>query len=324
MRTRRQGFTLIELLVVIAIIAILIGLLVPAVQRVREAAAQTTCRNNLKQIVLGCHDYESAWRRLPPLYASSTNDGWMVAILPYLEQPVLAAQYTPGNWTVPANRDVVKTSIPLLECPSNGLPRTVTIAGAAFGDIALTDYFACTGTNATAYAHAYGSATVADLSGVFGPQTPEGATPALGRRLTAVTDGLSNTAMVGEMSGRPWPFLAGGRQLTSRADPDYPAYLPAAPATDGYGNIVAFSNGTGAWAHNNNFNVGTWSVDGKLQNVGACVVNCSNFRGVYSFHDVGAFTGFGDGSVRLLTRDVSEQLFLALLTARGGEPIVEF
>src|SRR5437868_7106678 len=117
MRQRRQGFTLIELLVVIAILALLLGLLVPAVQRVRESAARTTCRNNLKQIVLGCHSYEDARKRLPALYSASTNDGWLAQILPYLEQGNLAAGYRPGNWTLPANQGVVRTQIPLLECP---------------------------------------------------------------------------------------------------------------------------------------------------------------------------------------------------------------
>ncbi len=160
------------------------------------------------------------------------------------------------------NAAVVDATVPLLQCPSDGQPQRVTIAGAAFGEIALTDYFAVTGANATSYAHAFGTAA-GDLSGVFGPQTPESATVAMGRRLTQVTDGLSNTAMISEMSGRPWPFITGNHRITSTSDPSYPAYLPANPATDTSGAIVAFSNGTGGWAHNNNFNISTWSADGR-------------------------------------------------------------
>ena len=109
---RRHGFTLIELLVVIAIIAILIALLVPAVQKVREAAARTQCTNNLKQIGLGLHNFEGTFKRLPPLYGGAVAPGTAVGnsmkfaniwgsttvfILPYIEQDNLYKAMATGG-----------------------------------------------------------------------------------------------------------------------------------------------------------------------------------------------------------------------------------
>jgi prepilin-type N-terminal cleavage/methylation domain-containing protein len=157
---RRSGFTLIELLVVLAIIAILIGLLLAAVQRVREAASRATCANNLKQLALACHNYESAYGRFPPGYLGPIQNereygadlnrlqhvGLFAYLLPYVEQESLYRQLRidfsprtrgPAWYTDPTNWQAAQARVKLFECPSDD----VAFDTATYGTVLAFHFF---------------------------------------------------------------------------------------------------------------------------------------------------------------------------------------
>jgi prepilin-type N-terminal cleavage/methylation domain-containing protein len=220
----RHGFTLIELLVVIAIIAILIALLVPAVQKVREAAARTQCANNLKQMGLACHNYHDTWKALPPsrtllsypdelselLNAQDDEpDGdedigvtWAVYLMPQIEQNNLfqlfnTKYYPNGNsgagngYGIPYPNQpaaAVRQPVPIYFCPSRRLPTDGPNLSNDSNPGALGDYAACTGT------------TGGDWS--FGVVMPNGAFRlgfnGKGVQFREITDGLSQTFAIGE------------------------------------------------------------------------------------------------------------------------------
>jgi prepilin-type N-terminal cleavage/methylation domain-containing protein len=219
----RRGFTLIELLVVIAIIAILIGLLLPAVQKVREAAARMSCQNNLKQLNLAAANYESSNSVLPPGHNTLSYVGTLPYLLPYVEQDNLfkmieptklvipatgGAWYGGGAWAAANNR--VKT----FQCPTdssddltpaNGVWAYVYTGGGTFngGSWGPTDYPSLGKTNYAANAGYLGDGDPA----LCGPYFANSKT-----RITAITDGTSNTIGFGEYLGGRSP---GTRDFTA-------------------------------------------------------------------------------------------------------------
>jgi prepilin-type N-terminal cleavage/methylation domain-containing protein/prepilin-type processing-associated H-X9-DG protein len=198
MRSQRQGFTLIELLVVIAIIAVLIGLLVPAVQKVREAANRASCSNNLKQIGLACHNYESTRHRLPPGVADGVGStgSLVTVILPYLEQSNL---YNLFDFTQDVNQALVNDAarlqqVPVFLCPSDASNVTLTDPGHSLTPgqpVGRNNYYGNIGTTASLYS--------SDVSrvGIFNIQFSGGKVTNK-VRITDILDGASNTAMFAE------------------------------------------------------------------------------------------------------------------------------
>jgi prepilin-type N-terminal cleavage/methylation domain-containing protein len=202
-RARAAGFTLIELLVVIAIIAMLIGMLLPAVQNVREAAARAKCANHLRQIGLACLNHESGLGRLPPSRLNGETQSWAWLILPYIEQDNLYRMWAPNTpiYTVP-RQDVLTTPIPIYFCPSRRSSNAVS--GRAFtqpqGCVeansvpgAVGDYGASVGTTG------YDDTRLLPVGLQVVAVPPNGAfTSYTGQRILDLRDGTSHTVLVGE------------------------------------------------------------------------------------------------------------------------------
>jgi prepilin-type N-terminal cleavage/methylation domain-containing protein/prepilin-type processing-associated H-X9-DG protein len=297
MPRRRSAFTLIELLVVIAIIAILIGLLLPAVQKVREAAARMSCQNNMKQFGLALHNYAgNNDQKLPPTRVnvpSSKFRAWTPIVLAYIEQDNVGRQWDNNvRWDTGTNLVLAQNKIKVFMCPSAPEVRNAPIQPA----LGPSDYVVFHRIRPRFYVANNLPAPPGDLNGALHIDLP---TPIL-----SITDGTSNTIMITEDAGQPTEFILGratGNTLPEGrgwADPD-----GVSGSLDGSHPITGAINGG--------------SITGAAG--ATCIMNCNNYSEPYSFHTSGINVTMADGSVRFISRSVNAATYAALCTRDYGD-----
>jgi prepilin-type N-terminal cleavage/methylation domain-containing protein/prepilin-type processing-associated H-X9-DG protein len=313
MRSRR-GFTLIELLVVIAIIAILIGLLLPAVQKVRDAAARAQCQNNMKQLGLALHNFHdsngvfpaSGWTMAGPGNPAGKFVGWRPLTLPYIEQENLQKLYDFNvNWWEGTNPTAAAVPVKTYRCPST--PEREVLSAVAkpprpamtfVNPLGVTDYEAIMGVQPGTINPHLGTAFY-DGGNRFSVMSRNSRT-----KMVTIRDGTSSTIMVIECGGRPVVFR-------NRTQP------PGLSNDQGIG-----------WADSEGpFSLDGAAPDGSAEGCGlACnaSMNKKNDNEPYSFHSGGANFLFADGHVQFLSDSVPLTTLAALCTMQAGEVVTDY
>jgi prepilin-type processing-associated H-X9-DG protein/prepilin-type N-terminal cleavage/methylation domain-containing protein len=353
---RRIGFTLIELLVVIAIIGVLIGLLLPAVQKVREAANRASCSNNLKQMGLALHMYHDTYHKFPygadDDYSTDasgvfSSPPWGVMILPYIEQENLFRRFNtqwahpnpagpdpplnttfnnPPNNTNLADPTMNPAAWPLkiYQCPSSPSSGQVyqdtwDNDGNAYGPYAGNPAWTVSASDYIAI-----SGQVGGFRGRYAPGLiPDGngiLNDNFQVKIADIRDGTSNTWIVGECAGAPDVYVRGGQLYAS---------APYDPTS------VAFSNGWyisgNAWADETNGDqwiAGTDWDGGVLAGTpltnGPCTINCVNIQNFFAFHPGGANFLFADGHVQFIEQSLDAKIVSLLICYRDGQILPDF
>jgi prepilin-type N-terminal cleavage/methylation domain-containing protein/prepilin-type processing-associated H-X9-DG protein len=348
---RRVGFTLIELLVVIAIIAVLVSLLLPAVQQAREAARRSQCQNNLKQLGLAIYNYESAYTRFPSS-GESTNESLAIrqffpvslytAVLAFIDESPLADQWNYSvHYTSLPNANLAKVQLPKFTCPSNGItaPDALGYGFADYMPVAYTDISPTTGFRDKSSPGNLAS----DRAGCLG----------FCRKVGAVTDGLSNTLMVIEDSNRPTgqsgsydiaaPNAAlGGAQpydttqlyATKNQAPGTPGGTIGAPNRwadpDGGSGISGPPTQDPASTNPPYLGIITQVINNWKTPLGGPAQcpwnfnNCGPNDEPFSTHPGGVMALFGDGRVRFLSENLNIFVIRGLATPSGKEVLGDF